>query len=229
MSFKLLAVRYKLFKQALIREALAQRPDVRRVLDVGCGDGEKALRLSHLPLQLAGIDIAHARLARARRSGLDGVCGTAAKLPFRDRAFELIHVAHVLHHVLDYRQALAEIRRCLAPSGRVLVVETVSDHPLIRVARKLHPAWHGDQVHHSWRYAALTEMLVANGFEIEESARYNILFWLWETLPDHWWPLEILTPLFVYLDLLLAPWFNPYAAHCYLVLKARPEPSGVAA
>jgi len=227
MSFKLLAVRYKLFKQQAVREALASRTGVHRMLDIGCGDGEKTIRLSHLPLQQAGIDIVHSRLAQARRNGLDVARATAEHLPFREHTFGFVQIAHVLHHVSDYKRVLTEIQRCLAPSGRVLVVETVSDHPLIRLGRKLHPVWHGDQVRHGWQYAALVEMLTAAGFEIEQTARYNILFWLWEIIPDSFCPLEILTPIFVDLDLLLAPHLRSYAAHCYFVLKQSPEPSGV--
>jgi hypothetical protein len=58
-------------------------------------------------------------------------------------------------------------------------------------------------------------------FGIEQSGRYNVLFWLWEMIPLAFWPFEILTPIFVYLDLLLMRWLKRYSAHCYFVLKKK--------
>jgi hypothetical protein len=95
---------------------------------------------------------------------------------------------------------------------------------VLRLGRGIYPVWRGDSVTRDWRYAELFEILTASGFRIEQSGRYNILFWLWEILPLTFWPFEILTPFFVYLDLLLSLCLERYSAHCYFVLRHDTSP-----
>ena len=103
----------------------------------------------------------------------------------------------MLHHISDYAAVLAELQRVLAPGGIIFVVETVTDHPLLRLARKVHPIWQGDEVEAEWRFADLLRIFPANGFEIVEYGRYNLIFFLWEMLPLAFWPFELFTPIFV--------------------------------
>lgn len=220
---KLLFFRHRLFRYRLLEQEMARQPGVKRMLDVGCGDGENLLRFAALPVQRVGLEVSWSRLRAARRHGLDVMQGTATRLPFPDSSFDLLYIAHVLHHVDGYEKALHELRRVLAPAGSVFVVETVTDHPLLRLARAIHPVWQGDAVAAGWRYAELAGLLRAAGFEIEQSGRYNLIFFLWEMLPLAFWPFELFTPLFVYLDLALAPFFRRYSAHCYFVLRHQGE------
>jgi len=224
MQRKWLAFRHKLFRYRQVEQAVARRPGLERLLDVGCGDGENLLRFRHLPLKLAGLEVSRPRLQAARAHGLDVLQGRGEALPFAGRSSDMIYIAHVLHHVRQYDRVLAEIQRCLAPGGVVFVVETVEDNPLLRLSRRIRPSWRGDDLEVKWRYAALREALEEGGFEIEDSGRYNIVFFLWEMLPLKFWPLEILTPLFVYLDLALARLLGDgVAAHCYFVLRRKEE------
>ncbi len=48
------------------------------------------------------------------------------RLPFRDAAFGLVIASHVLEHVLEDRQALAEIHRVLGPGGLALLLVPVT-------------------------------------------------------------------------------------------------------
>ncbi|MFQ5401704.1 MAG: class I SAM-dependent methyltransferase [Anaerolineae bacterium] len=216
---KWLSFRYKLFHYHQVAQAAARRPSTRRMLDLGCGDGEYLLRFAHLPLQRAGLEISWPRLQTARKLGLDVLQASGTALPFPNAAFNLIYVAHVLHHIADYERLLAEMARCLSPDGAIFMVETVTDNPLLRLGRKLHPVWRGDEVEADWRFADLKQILQRAGFVIEEDGRYNLVFFLWEMLPLAFWPFEIFTPIFVYLDLFLARFFRKYAAHCYFVLR----------
>jgi SAM-dependent methyltransferase len=160
-------------------------------------------------------------LRRARQEGLDALYATGESLPFPAGSFNLIYVAHVLHHVAHHERVLAQIHRCLVPDEALFLVETVTDHPLLRFGRAIHPIRRGDEVKANWRYVELIEIVGAAGFRIEQSGRYNVLFWLWEMIPLAFWPFEILTPIFVYLDLLLMRWLKRYSAHCYFVLKKK--------
>lgn len=216
---KLLRFRYKLFRYREVERALAAGIGSGRLLDIGCGDGENLLRFAGLPACRVGLEVSWSRLRLARQQRLDVLQASGERLPFPDAAFDMIYVAHVLHHIADYPAVLAEIRRCLAPGGVLFLVETVTDHPLLRLARRIHPVWRGDAVEVDWRYAELRQILGQAGWQIAQSERYNLFFFLWEMLPLAFWPLEILTPFFVYLDLLLAKFFKTYSVHCYFVLR----------
>lgn len=92
------------------------------VCDVGCGTG--AL-LSHVKAgnpglkRLTGVDFVVEDAA-----GIDGVEYVAAmieSLPFSDGEFDTVVCTHVIEHVLEYRQAIAELRR-IARRRLIIVV-----------------------------------------------------------------------------------------------------------
>jgi len=215
---KLLYFRHKLFRYRLLERELARERKVGRLLDIGCGDGENLLRFADITQFSVGLDVSAGRLRQARRAGLDAIQGSGTRLPFTDAAFDMIYVAHTLHHVADYDEVLGEIGRCLASHGLVFVVETVTDNPLLRLGRAIYPYWRGDRTEVDWSFEELAEILSGAGFRIDMSGRYGILFFIWELLPLTFWPLEIFTPIFVYLDLALTRIFKKYRVHCYFAL-----------
>jgi len=224
---KWLAFRHKLFRYRAVEQGLARALGIGRLLDIGCGDGENLLRFDDLPLQRAGVEVSLSRLRKARSLGLDVLQASGDALPFPDNSWDMIYIAHVLHHIANYQFVLHEIGRCLTPGGVVFLVETVSDNPLLRFSRRIRPSWRGDRLEVDWRYAELIKELETAGYEIERTGRYNVLFFLWEMAPLAFWPLEIFTPLFIYLDLFLARFFKGFSAHCYFVLRPNsPAESG---
>lgn len=95
-------------------------------LDVCCGTGSQ-LR-GHAPdLVVCGLDknLGMVRYAAARAPGLPFVCGDAGWLPFKDGSFRAVSVSFGLHDKSpDLRRAMmAEARRVLAPSGRLVAVD----------------------------------------------------------------------------------------------------------
>ena len=105
---------------------------VARALDLGCGLGGKTHRLAEetgSATRWVALDIAVDHLRKAdryhREVGLAGVAkttGDAAALPFVDGAFDRIVTTDTLEHFPEPRRALAEMRRCLAPGGRVILI-----------------------------------------------------------------------------------------------------------
>lgn len=102
-----------------------------RVLELGAGTG---LNLAHYPdaveeLVLSEPDPAMRRRLERRvaRSGRDAtiVAARAEELPFEDGAFDTVVSTLVLCTVGDPDAAVREIRRVLAPGGRLLFVEHV--------------------------------------------------------------------------------------------------------
>jgi ubiquinone/menaquinone biosynthesis C-methylase UbiE len=92
-----------------------------RVLDVGCGTGRFATALSERA-KVWGIDQAPQMLevARSRGSNVRFKEASVYELPFKDGWFDRVTMWLVLH-LLERPRAFAEIRRVLAPGGRIAV------------------------------------------------------------------------------------------------------------
>lgn len=103
------------------------------VLDVGTGTADLALTLARCRpgLRLLGLDPSPEMLALGRRkverAGLAGriplVRGDAEALPCPDGSMAAVVSAFTLRNVADLPQALAEMRRVVAPGGPVLCLE----------------------------------------------------------------------------------------------------------
>ncbi len=107
------------------REILKRRcgPRLGRVLDLACGTGEvlRRVREEFKPLLATGLDLFRGHLLLSRRPVVQG---DGYHAPFRDGAFDLVLVRHVLQALPDPVALLREARRLLAPGGRAhLLVE----------------------------------------------------------------------------------------------------------
>lgn len=101
-----------------------------RALDLGCGQGEFTAELASAGAASVGVEVAQAALERATRAHpeLDfRLAPIDGPLPFADGAFDLVWASEVIEHVADTARWLSEVRRVLAPSGRLLV--TTPNHP----------------------------------------------------------------------------------------------------
>jgi ubiquinone/menaquinone biosynthesis C-methylase UbiE len=95
-----------------------------RALDLGCGTGEFTAALVQAGARTVGADVAEAALARARAQhpALDfRLVPIDGPLPFADNAFDLVWASEVIEHVADTARWLSEVRRVLAPRGRLLL------------------------------------------------------------------------------------------------------------
>lgn len=102
-----------------------------RCLEVGIGTGRIALPLARAGLPMAGIDLSHPMLERlvAKAGGrpFPLARADATRLPFRDAAFGAGLVAHVLHLIEAWEEAVAELVRVVRPGGVLLA--NVGAHP----------------------------------------------------------------------------------------------------
>lgn len=91
-----------------------------RVLEVGCGQGHLLKALVERGIDVLGVD---ANPHATEASGTDRVRhATADALPFPDASFDAVISFHVIEHVPDVDEALAEMTRVLVPDGRLLLV-----------------------------------------------------------------------------------------------------------
>ncbi|MFC3965103.1 class I SAM-dependent methyltransferase [Nocardia jiangsuensis] len=97
----------------------------RRILDAGCGSGPLYAALRDRGALVTGIDASEGMLEQARlRLGADAnlrIADLADPLPFPDAAFDDVVASLVLHYLRDWGPTLTELRRVLAPGGRLLV------------------------------------------------------------------------------------------------------------
>jgi SAM-dependent methyltransferase len=105
----------------------------REVLEVGCGRGELAERMAReLPAHVIALDQSARMVELTAARGVEAVIGDVVDMPFADASFDCAVAAWMLYHASDLNQALAELRRVLAPGGR-LVAATSSERNLAEV------------------------------------------------------------------------------------------------
>ena len=121
--------------------------DGKRVLDFGCGHGERSLTMLEHGAHVDGIDISAVYVAEAERAAratgcaperFDFVVGDAHATPYPDAVFDLVVGDGILHH-LDLDVALGEVHRVLKPGGRAIFREPLLDSPLLKLFRRLTP------------------------------------------------------------------------------------------
>ncbi|WP_395474674.1 SAM-dependent methyltransferase [Saccharopolyspora spinosa] len=105
-----------------------------RLLDVGCGTGQPALRVARdNAIQITGITVSQVQVAIAadcaRERGLshrvDFSCVDAMSLPYPDNAFDAAWAMQSLLEMSEPDRAIREILRVLKPGGILGVTEVV--------------------------------------------------------------------------------------------------------
>lgn len=96
-----------------------------RFLDLGCGLGAALEHADATGAETAGIDPSPAMVERAARRvpGAEVREGSAESVPFGDDRFTAALAVSTYHHWADAEAGLAEVRRVLAPGGRLLIFE----------------------------------------------------------------------------------------------------------
>ena len=130
------------YNQARPDVAALVPPECRRVLEVGCGDGELGRLLRSRGHRVTGIELVHEAAERAR-ARLDRVVTADVErdgFPFPSASFDAIVFADVLEHLVDPWRVLREAVEVLAEGGVVVAsIPNVQNWDVLR--RLLRGRW----------------------------------------------------------------------------------------
>lgn len=111
--------------QGIAIEMLREIAPVRRLLDVGCGNGNIAEQIKGLKLvqEIYGVDIDEKLLGEAKKKGMitSKVDLEKERLPFPDSFFDVILCIDVIEHIVNIYHLLSEIRRTLRTNGCLII------------------------------------------------------------------------------------------------------------
>jgi ubiquinone/menaquinone biosynthesis C-methylase UbiE len=101
-----------------------------RVLDLGCGNGALLVALASRIESGIGVDISTRAIRFAQHNSrhcthLSFQPIVDAQLPFPDQSFDLV-ISFLSFRYLDWDASLREIKRVLAPNGRLFVIDMAS-------------------------------------------------------------------------------------------------------
>lgn len=109
-----------------------------RVLDIGCGPGwfwaasaenvPAGVHLTLVDLSPGMVEEATNRCKGLKFASVEGVVADAVSLPFADQSFDKVIAMHMLYHVRDQPQAVAEMHRVLKPGGTLGVTTNDRDN-----------------------------------------------------------------------------------------------------
>jgi ubiquinone/menaquinone biosynthesis C-methylase UbiE len=112
------------------------------VIDVGCGEGENPRRLADAGARVHGFDpfIDGTDWSAHGTGSFQLVQASADALPVDDLSADIVLFIFSLHHVPQSKlaAALAEARRVLKPSGRLLIAEPLASGPSHYVSAPFH-------------------------------------------------------------------------------------------
>lgn len=149
------------------RRALEKYSDgLGRLLDVGCGEGNFVLeaRLSGWDAVGTEVDSHQAALA-SRIGGAEVRVGDLTDCHFEEESFDVVTMWHVLEHLRNPLETLAEVHKLLKPGGLLIVM--VPDCSCL-AARLFKASWSGyDPPRHLCNFSpdVLEDALVRAGFD----------------------------------------------------------------
>jgi ubiquinone/menaquinone biosynthesis C-methylase UbiE len=142
--------------QAIRASILAAVHSPSRILDLGAGTGRIGRVFVEAGDLYVGVDTSLAMLREFRGSAINAVLAQAdgRQLPFRDGAFDVVLLMHLLSGTGDWRSLIDEVRRVCRRGGIVAVGHTVSSESGINtqlkqqlkiILEEMGIAWHRPQ------------------------------------------------------------------------------------
>jgi 2-polyprenyl-3-methyl-5-hydroxy-6-metoxy-1,4-benzoquinol methylase len=148
-----------------VLEKFVTRKPPRRLLDVGCGQGDLLKAAENRGWEATGIDVSSHAVTTARGRGLDVKKGELTDVALPENHFDVITMYEVIEHMPNPRDILLKAHELLKDSG-VLVIQTANIDSLRGRLQKggYYYFVPGHFVYYS--FATLKKMLSRSGFRI---------------------------------------------------------------
>ncbi len=154
---------------------LARLPTGARVLEVGSGGGQLAVRLAgrRADLSITGLDLSAEQVARATERAraiaerVRFVQGSALSLPFPDASFDAVISVASIKHWPDPARGLAECVRVLRAGGALAIIEADRGCTL-RDARDFVARWRIPSFVRPAALVGFRTFVAGNAFDLDE-------------------------------------------------------------
>lgn len=162
-------------------ENIVQDHAAQRILDVGCGTGEFAVKLKKhkKDARVFGIDISSdmINIAKAKAKvnaniDIDFRLGDVDHMPYEDNYFDYITCAHSFHHYPHKKKAMREMFRVLRNNGKVMIIDGYKDGLLGKFIFDFIIKKHEVHVHHL-RSGQFRRLLTNVGFKNIVQTTFN--------------------------------------------------------
>lgn len=163
-------------KQAIKRKIIRTHLKGKKILDIGCGEGEVSMGIG----EVTGVDISGPRLEKARQNGLKTIKADVCNIPLHE-TFDAVIVADLIEHMQRPYDLLIEANRLLKDGGQ-LFIETPNALNFMRFLQLLfNEKAREESPNHLFLLdrISLTEMLARTDFEIDKIYYYGFTFPGW--------------------------------------------------
>lgn len=111
--------------QFVAKEIERKKRKIKRILDVGCGNGRHLVYLAKKGFNVCGIDISSKSLSitqnwlKQKRLHAELKKASVTEIPYPDKYFDVVICLGILDHILtqDVKKGIQEIERVLKPQG----------------------------------------------------------------------------------------------------------------
>lgn len=156
------------------RFLLRTLPRGARVLDIGCGRGVLLSAFADEGFEAHGVERSEAAASGVDPRAAVRIAPRIAEAGYPDAHFDGVILWHVLEHLPDPRETLAEVHRILRPGGTLVVaVPNFSSFQ----SRWAGPAWfHLDLPRHLYHFSldALRRLLSREGFQSDAEYHFSL-------------------------------------------------------
>ena len=119
----------------------------KKILDLGCGEGELSIILSKLGGTVVGVDVGldlielAKKLATINNENCQFIVGDVCQLPFPNNEFDLVIGSGILHHLSrdSLKDAVKETNRVLKNGGIAVFAEPIEDNKVINYLKNFIP------------------------------------------------------------------------------------------
>jgi ubiquinone/menaquinone biosynthesis C-methylase UbiE len=159
------------------------------VVEAGAGTGNFLKLFDGIASRLIAVDLTHGMLvqARAQTPAMEAVVADGARLPLESDSIDLVASAMSFHHIHEPLHILKEMKRVMAPRGRVLIVDQTAPESFEQAAAMNELETVRDPSHAASRPPSAFRILItAAGLEIVDERVVDVT----ERLSGWMWPNE---------------------------------------